>query len=166
MNSRKIFRIYFLLLFLFFHAFNSSFLMKSWFLILEFHIVLEHFSFSSSCSTYVISIFKCPLYLERSRLFSSANFAFYSLHSWINSTHGEFFFYPTNDPTCHYVLYPSDSPGALIVFETFHGDNYTSWSSSISMALSVKNNHSSLMVLYHFQHFLILYTIVRFVLMN
>ncbi|XP_022889067.1 uncharacterized protein LOC111404505 [Olea europaea var. sylvestris] len=48
-------------------------------------------------------------------------------------------FNPADDPTSHYYLHPSDNPGALIVSEIFNGDNYNSWSRSISMALSVKN---------------------------
>lgn len=36
-------------------------------------------------------------------------------------------------------LHLSDNPSALIVSEVFNGDNYTSWSYSISIEQSVKN---------------------------
>ncbi|XP_022895260.1 uncharacterized protein LOC111409444 [Olea europaea var. sylvestris] len=50
-----------------------------------------------------------------------------------------FLFNPGDDPTSHNFLHHSDNPSALIISEVFNGENYTSWSRSISMALSVKN---------------------------
>ncbi|KAF5476282.1 hypothetical protein F2P56_008013 [Juglans regia] len=39
---------------------------------------------------------------------------------------------PSDDSSSSYYLYPSDNPGALLVFEIFIGENYVAWSRSIS----------------------------------
>ena len=44
-----------------------------------------------------------------------------------------------DDPLSPYFLHHSDSPGMILVSQLLNGDNYSSWSRSMSIALSVKN---------------------------
>ncbi|XP_068655790.1 uncharacterized protein [Aristolochia californica] len=44
-----------------------------------------------------------------------------------------------DEPSNPYYLHHSDSPGQLLVSQLLTGENYTSWSSAMSLALSVKN---------------------------
>ena len=43
------------------------------------------------------------------------------------------------DPIGAFYLHHSDSPGTVLVSQLLNGDNYTSWSRSMKIALSVKN---------------------------
>ncbi|KAF5471727.1 hypothetical protein F2P56_008500 [Juglans regia] len=46
---------------------------------------------------------------------------------------------PSDDSSSPYYLHPSDNPGSLLDSEIFVGDNYITWSRSITMALTIKN---------------------------
>ena len=43
-----------------------------------------------------------------------------------------------DDTTSFYFLHHSDSPGLILVSQPLTGDNYSSWSRAITIALSVK----------------------------
>lgn len=45
----------------------------------------------------------------------------------------------SDDSSSPYYLHPSNNLSALLIFEIFVGDNYTVWSRSITVALTVKN---------------------------
>lgn len=117
-----------------FVEFNSGFLMKLWFSILEFHMVSKHFFFIAPAE---LLLFRDPFFLcTWEDLYYFSQWITRLLH-YVPQIKVNFFFNPTDDPTSHYFLHPSDS--ALIVSELFIGENYTSWSRSISIACSVKN---------------------------
>ena len=44
-----------------------------------------------------------------------------------------------DDPLNHFFLYHSDSSGLVLVSQQLNGENYTSWSRAMLIALSVKN---------------------------
>ena len=44
-----------------------------------------------------------------------------------------------DDPTSFYFFHHSDSPGLILVSQPLTGDNYSSWSRAMTIALSVKN---------------------------
>lgn len=44
-----------------------------------------------------------------------------------------------DDPSSPCFLHHSDSPGLILVSQQLTGDNYTSWSRAMTIALSVKN---------------------------
>lgn len=45
----------------------------------------------------------------------------------------------TDDPLSVFFLHHSDNPGLVLVTQPLTGDNYSSWSRSMMIALSVKN---------------------------
>ena len=47
-----------------------------------------------------------------------------------------------DEPSSPYFLHHSDSPGLQLVSQSLTGENYTSWSRAMLIALSVKNKIS------------------------